>query len=221
MITYTSPKLEAVLTDQIWHRDCYGLRKIPEHPDVMLDIGANVGSCSLFARSLWPETKIVAYEPFPETYELLLKNIKGTPGITAYNLALGQGWEVELLKGADSGSNRAVAAPHTEGKGTIGSLSLQDMVRAQVPQGQTYMIKLDCEGGEWSMWQDPLAIEVLIGAEVVVAELHYQCGKWPEAPTLASAEAWVRSLRRQWEGPTEYHRLGNRAGMLQMRKHDV
>lgn len=216
-ITYTTPKLKAVLTDQIWRRDCYGIKQIPEQPDVVLDIGANVGSFSLFAKSVWPDAKIVALEPFPSTYSVLQQNIKGTD-IQAFNLALGNGYPVHLVQGADSGSNRT---SQTQEGPMVNTITLQDLVRSQVPPGGTYMIKLDCEGGEWGIWQDPVSLSVLLKACAVSAELHYKCGKWPDAPAIEEAEAMVKDLRKQWAGVGDYHRLGTRAGMLILRRDDV
>ena len=46
----------------------------PERP-VILDIGANVGAFSVWAARRWPGAAIYSYEPNPETFELLSKNV--------------------------------------------------------------------------------------------------------------------------------------------------
>jgi FkbM family methyltransferase len=43
--------------------------------DAFFDVGANVGIYSLYAASLFPEMKIVAFEPHPENYIALLRNV--------------------------------------------------------------------------------------------------------------------------------------------------
>lgn len=40
----------------------------------VLDIGANVGAFSVWAKRRWPEATIIAFEPHPDNYELLLAN---------------------------------------------------------------------------------------------------------------------------------------------------
>jgi len=43
--------------------------------DVFFDVGANIGIYSLYAASLFPEMKIVAFEPHPGNYIALLNNV--------------------------------------------------------------------------------------------------------------------------------------------------
>jgi len=48
----------------------------PRKVKTVLDIGALIGSFSLWAHEKWPKAEIFAFEPDPESYEFLLKNIK-------------------------------------------------------------------------------------------------------------------------------------------------
>jgi lipopolysaccharide transport system permease protein len=54
----------------------------------ILDIGANVGSFTLWANLRWPESTIYAYEPEPRTFALLVSNIGNLPNVTCYNVAV-------------------------------------------------------------------------------------------------------------------------------------
>lgn len=42
----------------------------------IFDAGANIGSFSIFAATQAPQSKIIAFEPFPKTFQLLQNNIK-------------------------------------------------------------------------------------------------------------------------------------------------
>jgi len=42
----------------------------------IIDAGANIGMSVLFFKSLFPNSKIIAFEPDPEIYRLLVKNVK-------------------------------------------------------------------------------------------------------------------------------------------------
>lgn len=54
----------------------------------ILDIGANVGSFSLWANMRWPQSRIHAYEPHPGTFRILTENLKALNNITCHNVAV-------------------------------------------------------------------------------------------------------------------------------------
>ena len=54
----------------------------------IFDVGANIGSYSLLARQINKKCQIFAFEPVPETYETLRKNVSNK-NINTYNIALG------------------------------------------------------------------------------------------------------------------------------------
>ncbi len=54
----------------------------------ILDLGANVGSFSLWANSRWPNSTIHSYEPNPDTFALLSKNVSRLPNIITHNQAV-------------------------------------------------------------------------------------------------------------------------------------
>ena len=57
-------------------------------PDVMFDVGANIGqSCLSYAQS-FPEASIYAFEPVPATFDLLRTAVADTPSIRPWNLGL-------------------------------------------------------------------------------------------------------------------------------------
>lgn len=52
----------------------YDIPELDLKEPVILDIGANVGAFSVWACGRWPNAKIVAYEPNPESFAILEKN---------------------------------------------------------------------------------------------------------------------------------------------------
>ena len=54
----------------------------------ILDIGANVGSFSIWANLRWPNSTIHAYEPNPQTFEMLRRNVAHLSNIQIHNSAL-------------------------------------------------------------------------------------------------------------------------------------
>lgn len=64
----------------------------PEKP-VVLDIGANVGAFAIWAAGRWPGCSLRCYEPNPENFELLTKNLfEKIPHYTVINAAV---WDSE------------------------------------------------------------------------------------------------------------------------------
>lgn len=63
------PHVDAVMAGE------YAL-PLKEHPKSVLDIGANVGAFSAWARMEWPEASITAYEPVPDNAKQAEKNLQ-------------------------------------------------------------------------------------------------------------------------------------------------
>lgn len=61
--------------------------------DVIVDIGANIGVSTVYFALSYPQSKVLAYEPSPYCYELILKNTKDLEHVEAYNFGLAQGVE--------------------------------------------------------------------------------------------------------------------------------
>jgi FkbM family methyltransferase len=61
----------------------------PEPPQVIYDIGANVGTWTLLATSLFPQSIIQAFEPLVIHFESFEKKLYGIPNIHLHKIALG------------------------------------------------------------------------------------------------------------------------------------
>lgn len=56
-------------------QDEYQIRELRKHHvRTILDVGAHVGSFTVLCHEWWPDAKIVAVEPHPESFELLQRN---------------------------------------------------------------------------------------------------------------------------------------------------
>ena len=49
-----------------------------EEPSIVLDIGANCGAFTLHARELWPNARVIGYEPCTANFAFLVKNVGAT-----------------------------------------------------------------------------------------------------------------------------------------------
>ena len=59
------------------------------NPKVIFDIGGNIGITSIYLASIFPDATIYTFEPLPDNFEILKKNIQKYKNIEAFNIGLG------------------------------------------------------------------------------------------------------------------------------------
>jgi FkbM family methyltransferase len=156
--------------------DEYKFDRIGFAPDVIYDIGADCGSVTLFAHSLFPQAKIVAVEPNPWSYPRLAKNAADIPQIVAVNAAVGQGPMFEPLPPAEPLHWMVVGrdAPTWDNKlvpTTVPVIGVDELYARH--GGERYAVKVDIEGGEASMMRHGPSRQVLLNSAYFTAELHF------------------------------------------------
>lgn len=73
---YTTSKDEAqFIYKEIFEDHCYNISNLSDAPFI-IDAGANIGLFSLYMKQKYPLSKILAFEPAPETYDILRRNLK-------------------------------------------------------------------------------------------------------------------------------------------------
>ncbi len=63
------------LKREVWSHHAYYLEELDDAGRVV-DLGAHIGLATLYFAQIYPRATIVAYEPDPANYELLLKNVR-------------------------------------------------------------------------------------------------------------------------------------------------
>lgn len=162
--------------------DCYHIRRVQFQPDLVLDIGANVGVFSRFARSLFPSARIVAVEPHPENCAHFRKFTSdknthllqaalgrgqiyhGTThcnGSGATYLSAGLGYPKELLE-----------KDHSLEHSLVLWYRFETLVEMFWTAGTKTICKIDCEGAENTIWDDSASLEALSKMDYIAMELH-------------------------------------------------
>ncbi len=127
------------------------MRRYLRGGDNFLDVGANVGTYTLLAKSLVGNGQVIAIEPGARAYARLSENIalNRLAGVTCLNIAVGEtAGEVEFLADADT-MNRVVTV--TDGQRTTVRVkrATLDAIAGDILAGAPLaMAKMDIEGYE-------------------------------------------------------------------------
>lgn len=155
------------------HLDC--------NPDVILDIGANLGWFAMAARVFFPAAHLICVEPVQENYEHLAGMTRLWPRTQTIRAALGRGELFWRMGHGESHSHHQYATPSClypwQCLNSGWDLCfLQTMTLAEIAgrrRATRRLIKIDCEGAEDSIVDSPEDNLVLRAAVLVCMELHF------------------------------------------------
>ncbi len=143
----------------------YDFRGIDVLPDeVIIDIGAHVGTVTVYLAKLFPHAKIFAFEPMPSNFECLKKNLTEnnihnvTPVNAAvtkdgrnlqftYRLSLGQSQTPHM---SSSEIHKNKDNTHETVNLDVNSVSLNEFFKAHNIHS-VRLLKIDCEGAEYEV----------------------------------------------------------------------
>jgi FkbM family methyltransferase len=134
-------------------------------PIRVADVGANVGLFGVYAFGRWDVGALQSFEPDPSNLELLSATVASHP--------LGDRWTVLPVAVSNCvGSMRFVSGRFSESRRATGDEDGIDvpMVDFFDAVGSVDLLKMDIEGGEWPILDDPRF--AALDAAVVVMEWH-------------------------------------------------
>jgi FkbM family methyltransferase len=145
-------------------------------PKVILDIGSNIGTSILFFHEQFPAAKIYGFEPHPETFRVLEKNVGAIPSVAVFNYALGAIDQKISLSFDGADFSRFGAKDATESPlGTITTAECEARHAGEVVKhlglDRVDLIKIDCEGAEYDVLS-ALPEEMLRHCQWIVGEMH-------------------------------------------------
>jgi FkbM family methyltransferase len=145
------------MIDEIWafrKYDYFGFRV--NAGDVVVDIGANIGTFSLYAAKACGASRVISFEPFPDNYRMLSKNVETNQlsNVTFVNEAVaGQsGLRTLKLDPADSGSHSLVW-DSSERAIEVKCCTLNDVFE-RFSLAKIDYLKMDCEGSEYEILEN-------------------------------------------------------------------
>ena len=158
------------LFSQVFIKDQYRAIEHIKDGSVIIDAGANIGSFSVYSSNIAKNTKVYAFEPVKETFEVLKKNASPYANISCNNLGLGDSIEKKKIyfnKDATVGStfeDDEIAGSHgpSDLSQEAGITTIDHFVRQNDIQRVDF-IKMDTEGYER---------QILEGARETIRRFH-------------------------------------------------
>jgi len=143
----------------------------------VIDIGAGIGDYCIYAAYNKPNVVVYAFEPFLESYHLLVRNLSlnGIKNVRPFHQAI---WSCQdqISLDVSSGEPLQIASQtgattqQNDGLQTVQAISLEDVLRKHDLE-KVNLMKLDCEGAEYEILLCASAA-VLQKVERIIMEYH-------------------------------------------------
>ena len=153
-------------------------REFPIEPGAVrtvLDIGANVGVTALYFSQIFPNAQIYAFEPAPDNFAVLERNIANSKRIQGFNFGLGAEDAALELFHSDNPVNFGGYSLHPAGSDTSRKVRIQvrniASVLAELSLQRIDVVKIDTEGAEWDILT-AFPADILQTAQYITGELH-------------------------------------------------
>jgi len=139
--------------NDVWLHKCYLLSGNEiKKGSVVIDIGAHIGSFSIFSANYADNIKVYSYEPSEESFELLTNNIilNNFKNINAFNLAVSKVYgEIKFYLSNKQTTGHSIAI--TQGTNIIVNSTTLDRIFMDNNIDMCDLLKLDCEGAEYEI----------------------------------------------------------------------
>jgi FkbM family methyltransferase len=130
----------------------------------ILDIGAHIGAASAFFADEFPDATIDAYEPDPQNFELLQKNMKALRVMCHPEAVAASAGEVEFFVHTSSMSSSLISRP-----GSV-SLTIRSVALDSIISNAVDIVKFDIEGAEYMTFAGS---KKLSEPRQYIGEVHY------------------------------------------------
>jgi FkbM family methyltransferase len=175
-ISYRNDSELEVIYDDIFAKNTYFFRSESPEPYI-IDCGGHIGLALLYFKILYPLSRIATFEPNPETFSLLERNIvqNDLKGIEAFNMALSRdSGNAILYVGEDFlqawDSTDTVEPDLWPNMDQYRSIAVRSTRLSSYINGKVEFIKMDIEGAEYDVLEESKARMRSVGA--ITLEYH-------------------------------------------------
>ncbi len=162
------------LLEEVWLNEDYYFNVSQKQP-IIFDCGANIGVSVLYFKALYPKSTIIAFEPNPNLFALLEKNVLDN-----------QLKDVYIHQVALSATNEEISFFINDNLGSFLSSKFQhrggdNEIRVKAEQLSGYikrypnidLLKMDIEGAEYEVIQELNEKNLLDAVQKFIVEYHY------------------------------------------------
>jgi FkbM family methyltransferase len=172
-VAFQNPAVVRFLFQEIFVESTYFFETDSAEP-LILDAGANIGMATLYFKKLYPAARIICFEPDPENFALLQRNVEGN-GLT----------NVELHQAAVSDDEAPLVFFTSHNASPLRNSTIRERVPSaaeiQVPavrlsgfiRSDVDLLKLDVEGAEGRVLADLIDSASLARVQRLHLEYHH------------------------------------------------
>lgn len=150
LIANTAAGVDAATLTVVWIKEEYGN---VENLKTVIDIGANIGAFALLVAKESPKCRVYAYEPEPNNFKLLKKNVKENKfekKVKIFQQAVSAKSQREKLYISEYSPYHSILSKNYKKFIHINSVSLNDVfIKNKI--NSCDLLKIDCEGSEFNI----------------------------------------------------------------------
>ncbi len=135
------------VADEVLIERVYQLDVVPFTPDLVMDLGANIGLFTLLAAQRWPQAEFICVEPHPTTFSFLCDNL-ALNGVNAMKMQCALDSQVGVKFLENEGAVYQALSDRRTGTSVM-TIQLDSLLPAQ--GDLKVVLKMDIEGSEVSV----------------------------------------------------------------------
>lgn len=153
----------------------------------IIDIGGGLGDFTVYAAKKCPNSTLYAYEPFPESYRLLEKNLmlNGINNAQIFPYAIGAESRPLYL---DTGTGVPVMHSTTD-QTSANAVEVNGITLGEVLLDKVDFLKMDCEGAEYAI--------LFNASSATLQKIKHLCMEYHEGVTAYTHQDLVKFLEQQ------------------------
>jgi FkbM family methyltransferase len=168
-------QIDVAICHEVQIDDCYRVRELAAagfEPEIIVDIGAHIGSFTVLAKKYFPRAKIYSFEPLRQHYDVLVRNSRPN-GCHPKNLAVVGFYRHEDGHDIYVGNEFEQAYRTRELKNAVSVKELYELFKLP----RIDFLKIDCEQGEVNIFRELSSLNLLKDISVINGEWHFDTAK--------------------------------------------
>ena len=140
-------------------------------PRLVIDAGANVGYASVRFAELYPQADIIAIEPDYDNFDVVKRNTANYPKVKALRCGVWPRTATLVIENPEAKSWAFRVREARSGEAGFEAVGLGELAEKH-PSGCIDLLKLDIEGSEKELFEDPNCHRWLSRTKMIFVELH-------------------------------------------------